>query len=131
MTGLLGMAWASLVTLCLGVQATRERLAILAKCPLPVRARRPAPTRSQHAWASLFTLRQRRVRYGRYQAWAGAFPWRLAEVDIDRWTAQWQSTQATVSSFKLPAHEPPAGETPSGGRAQHRRRRGARQTRQR
>ncbi len=91
---LLGMAWASLVTLCLGVQAAQERLAALAERPIRVRDGRPCPGQPQHARESLFTLGLRRVRQWLYHAWAGAFPWRLADLDTDSWTAQWQFHQA-------------------------------------
>ncbi len=91
---LLGMAWASLVALCLGVQEAKARLAALAERPIRVRAGRPCPGQPQHARDSLFTLGLRRVRQWLYQAWAGAFPWRLADLDTESWTAQWQFHQA-------------------------------------
>jgi hypothetical protein len=91
---LLGLAWASLVTLCLGVQEAQRRVDALAERPIRVRAGRPAPAQPQHARESLFTLGLRRVRHWLYQAWAGAFPWRLADLDTDSWTAQWQCHQA-------------------------------------
>lgn len=91
---LLGMAWASLVTLCLGVQEAQRRLAALAERPIRVRAGRPCPGQPQHARDSLFTLGVRRVRQWRSQAWAGALPWRLADLDTESWTAQWQFHQA-------------------------------------
>ncbi len=91
---LLAMAWASLVTLGVGVQAARERLTALAERPIRVRAGRPCPGRPQHARDSVFTLGLRRVRHWLYQAWAGAFPWRLADLDTESWTTRWQFHQA-------------------------------------
>ncbi len=91
---LLAMAWASLVTLCLGVQEAQRRVDALAERPIRVRAGRPSPGRPQHARESLFTLGLRQVRQWLSQAWAGAFPWGLADLDTESWTAQWQFHQA-------------------------------------
>lgn len=91
---LLGMAWASLVTLCLGVQEAQRRLAALAERPIRVRDGRPCPGQPQHARDSLFILGLRYVRHWLYQAWAGAFPWHLANLDTASWTAHWQFHQA-------------------------------------
>lgn len=90
---LLGMAWASLIALCVGVRAAQERLAALAARPIRVVAGQPRPGKPQHARESLFTLGLRQVRRWLYHPWAGAFPWRLAAVATASWTDQWQFHQ--------------------------------------
>jgi hypothetical protein len=89
---LLAMAWASLIVLCLGVQAAEEGLARLAARRSP--AWRPGGGRPQHARQSLFTLGLRAARRWLYQATRGPLPWCLPAVDAPSWTAQWYAAQA-------------------------------------
>jgi hypothetical protein len=91
---LLALAWASLVMLCLGVQAAQARLTALAARPIRVREGRPCPGKPQHARESLFTLGLRRTRTWLSQTWTGTFPWRLPGLDGASWTQRWQFHQA-------------------------------------
>ncbi len=93
---LLGMAWASLVVLCLGVQAAQAKVA--ARRARPARPPRPRrhPTRPwqpEHARHSLFTLGLQRARQWLYRPLTVVLTWRLPEVDASSWTAQWQRLQ--------------------------------------
>lgn len=93
---LVGMAWASLVVLCLGVQAAQAKVAArLARPPHPPRRRSPArrPWQPEHARASLFTLGLQWARQWLYRPLTVMMTWRLPEVDAISWTAQWQRFQ--------------------------------------
>src|SRR5919202_69665 len=96
---LLGMAWASLVTLCLGVEAAQARLAEVAARPRggPHGAGRP-----RHARESIFTLGLRQLRAWLYRTWQRALRWRLPEVDSASWSARWHQQQAQRLIFSPP-----------------------------
>ena len=96
---LLGMAWASLVTLCLGVEAAQERLA-----QVPVRRARPgrAPGRPRHARESVFTLGLQQLRAWLYRTWRRALRWHLPEVDAISWSERWHQQQALRLIFYAP-----------------------------
>src|ERR687886_2140013 len=87
---LLGMAWASLVTLCLGVEEARARLAAVAR-PVDVGRR---PGRPRHARESVFTLGLGQLRAWLYRTWHRALIWRLPEVDSASWSDRWHQAQA-------------------------------------
>jgi hypothetical protein len=91
---LLGLAWASLITLCLGVQEAQRRVAALATRPRRHRAGLPCAGLPQHARESLFTLGLRSARHWLYHAWTGAFPWWLPSLASESWTQRWQFHQA-------------------------------------
>ena len=95
---LLGMAWASLVTLCLGVEEARARLA--AAAARPVAGKRPG--RPRHARASVFTLGLRQLRAWLYRTWHRALTWRLPEVDSASWADRWHQQQALRLIFTAP-----------------------------
>src|ERR671932_1909810 len=96
---LLGMAWASLVTLCLGVEEARARLAEVAARPGcgPHGAGRP-----RHARESVFTLGLHQLRAWLYHPWQRPLTWRLPEVDSVRWSDRWHQQQAQRLIFSLP-----------------------------
>jgi hypothetical protein len=87
---LLAMAWASLLSLCVGVQEARSRLQAVAQpAQRPVRAAKP-----QHARQSVFTLGLRAVRRWLYQLTDAALSWRLPEPNAPSWSAQWYRAQS-------------------------------------
>lgn len=86
---LLALAWASLVTLCLGAQAAHQRT-----------ARRAGPCRRpQHARASLFTLGLYCARQWLYRPLTVTVGWRLPALDAESWTRHWQRMQGYFASF--------------------------------
>jgi hypothetical protein len=95
---LLGMAWASLVTLCLGVEEARARLA--AAAARPVDGKRPG--RPRHARESVFTLGLQQLRAWLYRTWRRALPWHLPEVDSVSWYDRWHQQQAQRLIFSPP-----------------------------
>ena len=95
---LLGMAWASLVTLCLGVEEARARLA--AEAARPVDGKRPG--RPRHARESVFTLGLGQLRAWLYRTWHRALRWCLPEVDSASWSDRWHEQQAQRLLFSLP-----------------------------
>ena len=88
---LLGMAWASLVTLCLGVEEARARLAAAAARPVRMG---PRSGRPRHARESVFTLGLRQLRAWLYRTWQTPLRWRLPEVDAMSWYDRWHQAQA-------------------------------------
>jgi hypothetical protein len=88
----LGMAWASLVTLVVGVEAAQEEVARLAR-----RKRRTALAQVRHARESVFTLGLRAMRAWLYQATRCALRWQLSRLDAPSWQQQWHHYQ----SFRL------------------------------
>jgi hypothetical protein len=95
---LLGMAWASLVTLCLGVEEARARLA--------AEAARSAETgrrgRPRHARESIFTLGLGQLRGWLYRTWHRALHWCLPEVESASWSDRWHQQQAQRLIFSPP-----------------------------
>ena len=88
---LLGLAWASLVTLCIGVEEAKRRLAQVAA--RRTRRGRP-PGKPRHARESVFTLGLRALRHWLYHTWHRPLPWRLPEVDSVSWYDRWHQQQA-------------------------------------
>ena len=94
---LLGLAWASLVMLCLGAQEAAARLARRAART----ARHPGPRRArEHARESLFTLGLRQARQWLYRPWTVRVRWRLPALDAESWTGQWQRAQSLFSRWQ-------------------------------
>jgi hypothetical protein len=89
---LLGMAWASLVALCLGAEEAGRRLAALAgRAAAGRRLGRPRPARD-----SLVTLGVRRARAWLYGTAAGGLPWRLPAPTAPSWTEEWSQHQLAL-----------------------------------
>ena len=87
----LALAWATLVTLCLGSAVAAERVALeVAKPPRPAGTRPPA-TRP-HARQSLFTLGLAQVRRSLYRGWV-RICWLLPDLHQSSWTRQWERVQ--------------------------------------
>lgn len=87
----LALAWATLVTLCLGSAVAAERLALeVAKPPRPTGTRPPAAR--PHARQSLFTLGLAQVRRSLYRGWAQV-RWLLPDLHATSWTRQWERVQ--------------------------------------
>jgi hypothetical protein len=87
---LLGMAWASLVVLCLGTQAAKGN-------EIALRGRhcsRLSPGRPQHARFSLFSLGLQRARSVLYQALSGAVTWLLYAIGEVAWNMHWYRAQS-------------------------------------
>ncbi len=93
----LGMAWASLVTLVVGVEATAEEVARLAS-----RKRRKALPQVRHARESVFTLGLRALRAWLYQATRCALRWQLSRLDAPSWEQQWHQHQSLRLIFGPP-----------------------------
>ena len=96
------MAWASLLTLCLGLEEAQRRL--VAQATRAARAlqagRRPA--KPQPARESLFTLGLRRTRhwlYPRPDPPKHPLPWRLPLADLLTWDRLWYHHQAYAFLF--------------------------------
>lgn len=89
---LLGMAWASLVALCLGVVEAHEQLQ-----RLETRVRRapdrPPPKRWEHARKSLLRLGIEAVLRRIQQVIQDPVRWWLPKVSELSWTAEWQAAQ--------------------------------------
>ena len=82
----LAMAWASLITLCLGDAQAQAQVAAIQARPTP-----PRPGRwPQHARASLFTLGVQALRAWLYGCPQVPLRWRLTGLTGPSWTAQWQ-----------------------------------------
>lgn len=93
---LLGLAWASLVTVLLGVQQVREQVRLLGQ-----RQRRRRATgdyqpvgRPQRARYSLFTLGLDRLRRLLWQGRPGNLDWRLPDLSGPSWLDEWRTAQA-------------------------------------
>jgi hypothetical protein len=90
---LVAMAWATVLTLCLGVGAAQEQCAdlrrrLVKRSPAPSRTRRP-----RHARHSLFTLGLQRIRQILYHARAVLVTWALPDIGAPSWNDQWLALQ--------------------------------------
>jgi hypothetical protein len=94
---LLGMAWASLVTLVVGVEAAAAEVARLAS-----RKRRKVLPQVRHARESVFTLGVRALRVWLYQATRCALRWQLSKLDAPSWQQQWHQHQSLHLIFGPP-----------------------------
>jgi hypothetical protein len=95
---LLGMAWATLLTLCLGLQDAQARLDDLAD-PLPLGRRPPKP---QPPRDSLFHLGLQVARRLLCRAARCTLRWRLTDLDAPAWYVHWQAAQAYRYIFVQP-----------------------------
>lgn len=87
----LALAWASLVTLCLGAEEAAARLALEWEKPLHPAGRRP-PRQRPHARQSLFTLGLTRIRHWLYRG-PMTIRWLLSDLGHPSWTRQWERAQ--------------------------------------
>lgn len=94
---LLGMAWASLVTVVVGVEAAGEEVERLAG-----RKRRKEMAQVRHARESVFTLGLRAMREWLYHATRCALRWQLSKVDAPSWQRQWHQYQSLRLIFGSP-----------------------------
>jgi hypothetical protein len=94
---LVGMAWASLVALVVGVEAAAQQVARLAQQP-----RRRARPQVRHARESVFTLGLRALRRWLYQATRCALRWQLSQLDAPSWEQQWHQYQSLRLIFGAP-----------------------------
>ena len=90
------MAWASLVTLVVGVEAAEAEVARLAERPPHGAAE------VRHARESVFTLGLRALRHWLYQATRCALRWQLSQLDAPSWEQQWYHYQASRLIFGQP-----------------------------
>lgn len=86
---LLAMAWAALVTLCLGVQQAKERLAALAAQPASDR-----PPKPQHPRESVFTLGLHAAQCWLHHKFHLTLHWSLPDITAPSWHDQWLHAQA-------------------------------------
>jgi len=94
----LGMAWATLLTLCLGRQEAQARLANVTD-PRPPGRHPPKP---QPPRDSLFHLGLQAARRLLCRATQCALAWRLTDLDAPSWYAQWPAAQAFRYIFAPP-----------------------------
>jgi hypothetical protein len=92
-TLLLAFAWASLLTLCLGVAAAQDRLAAVEADRQAPHPETHGPRRPQHARASIFTLGLQRARALLYQTLRCALTWHLPDIHAPSWTDCWFGCQ--------------------------------------
>lgn len=90
---LTAMAWASLVTLCLGIAAAQARLAARAART----RRRDRPAQPAHARASVFRLGLQAARAFLYRTTDVPIRWLLPEVDSISWNDRWRHCQMQCS----------------------------------
>jgi len=91
---LLAMAWAALVTLSLGVQQAKDRLAALANRPTT-----DHPPKPQHPRESLFTLGLRAAQCWLAQKYSLHLYWPLPPLDTRSWHRIWLHAQADFFLF--------------------------------
>jgi hypothetical protein len=90
---LVAMAWASVLTLCLGVGAAQERTAALIRRLGQRRTRAHRTRRPRHARHSLFTLGLQRIRQVLYHALTAVITWTLPDIRAPSWNDQWLALQ--------------------------------------
>jgi hypothetical protein len=90
----LGMAWASLVVVMVGLEEAEERVAREEE-----KRARGGRAKPQHARESVFTLGLRAVRRWAYGTAKGELPWRLREVEAPSWERWWHRCQANWLIF--------------------------------
>lgn len=97
---LVAFAWATLLTLCLGVSAARERLAALAHRPCRKRPHDHGIRRPQHARSSIFTLGLQRVRCYLYRTLTAVISWVLPDPAAPSWNDHWFARQFQLYLFE-------------------------------
>lgn len=91
---LLGMAWATLVTLCIGFQEAKERLAKLRQRRVRIKADKPIIGKPRDADQSLFTMGLRRTRDWLYHTTDRAIQWLLSDLGTVSWHQLWYNHQS-------------------------------------
>jgi len=91
---LLGMAWASLLTLCLGRQEAKARLSRLQERRIRRRSGKPVVGQPRHADQSLFTMGLRCSRDWLYGTAQRSVHWLLTELDSVSWQQLWYQHQS-------------------------------------
>ena len=86
---LVGMAWASLVVLCLGVMEAQQRIAAAQARPWRRRLRQV-----RHARESVFTLGLDTLRRWLFGTANGTWRWSLPELDAPSWERRWYHWQS-------------------------------------
>jgi hypothetical protein len=99
---LLGMAWATLITLCLGVAEADARWRAQATAPVHRRGQQARPGRPRHARESVFTLGLAAVRGWLYQTRRRPWRWWLPEPAAPSWHDQGYQVQAHRFLFAQP-----------------------------
>ena len=94
---LLAMAWASLVVLCIGVEAAQHRLAAA-----QARIWRKRLRQIRHARESVFTLGLRALQRWLFGTERQAWCWWLPDLDAPSWERQWYHWQAMRLVNPLP-----------------------------
>lgn len=96
---MIGMCWATLVALCLGVKEVESYEAKLARRQAKAKQGHKV-ARPQPAKESMFTMGLRRVRRWLYSTCHDAISWRLPLIHAYSWTHQWYNQQAYLYVFK-------------------------------
>ena len=99
---LLAMAWASLLTLCLGLEEAQRRLVVQATRAARALQTGRCPAKPQPARESLFTLGLRRTRHWLYPGPdppKHPLPWRFPPGDLLTWDRLWYHHQAYAFLF--------------------------------
>jgi hypothetical protein len=91
---LLAMAWATLLTLCLGLAEAKARLSSLKRRRVRTKHGQPFVGEPRHAEQSLFTMGLRRSRDWFYGIGNRAIHWLLSELDADSWQRVWYHYQS-------------------------------------
>ncbi len=91
---ILGMAWATLVTLCIGLQEAKARLAKLSERRVRIRDGKPVIGKPREADQSLFTMGLRRARDWLYHTTDRAIEWLLSDLDSVSWRQLWYNQQS-------------------------------------
>jgi hypothetical protein len=99
---LLGMAWATLIALCLGAAEADARWRARADAPLRLRRGQARPGRPRHARESVFTLGLAALRGWLYQTRVLPWRWWLPDISAPSWHDQWHQVQAHRFLFAQP-----------------------------
>lgn len=87
---LLGMAWATLIAMCLGVEEADARQQRLAASRARAETEGRAAAKREHPRESLFTMGLRRAYYRLYGNAQGALRWLLPNVNAESWCSTWR-----------------------------------------
>ena len=99
---LLGMAWATLITRCLGVAEADAQGTARATAPVRLRGQQQRPGRPRHARESVFTLGLAALRGWLYQTRLRPWRWWLPDSSAPSWADQWYQVQAHRFLFAQP-----------------------------
>jgi hypothetical protein len=97
---LLAFAWATLLALCLGVTAARERLATLAHQPCRKRPHDHGIRRPQHARSNIFSLGLQRIRRYLYRTLTAVITSVLPDPAAPSWNDHWFTHQFQHDLFE-------------------------------